>query len=515
LDNLTLDNAEEALYSLFVVTTNTTGVAVCDSTQQYNSSPNEQKNRIMYASAIELSRAIANKDVSCVEFMQYTIERIDALNPTYNAIVGMVDTDQLFEQAEIADIALSKGDYWGWMHGMPHAVKDLANVKGIINSFGSPLFKDIVSMQDEIFVERIRHQGAIFIGKTNVPEFGLGSQSYNPVYGSTKNAFNPLLCAGGSSGGAAVALATGLLPVADGSDMMGSLRNPAAFNNVVGYRPSMGRIPAAKNDLFFDQLATDGPMGRTVSDIIQLFSTMSGADQRTPLSIRLAEDTKNPCFKRPLKELKVGWMGNYDGYLPMQNGILEHCEKALHNLSLAGANIDAATIDFPMPSLWQSWLMLRHWLVANGKKNLYSDVAKRSQMKPELVWEIEGGLTASSVDLFDASITRSEWYRVINSAFQQWDILALPAAQVYPFPVDQHWPQTIENTVMDTYHRWMEVTIGGTLCGCPVISLPAGFDASGRPMGIQFMAGMGEDRKLLEFALAYEEVNPWRHHYQK
>ncbi|MFT5693824.1 MAG: amidase [Oceanicoccus sp.] len=468
----------------------------------------------MYLSAIELSNAIANREISCLELMQDTVNRIEALNPTYNAIVAMADVDELYKQAEVADIALGKGEYWGWMHGMPHAVKDLANLKGFINSFGSPLFKNNIATQDQIFVERIRRQGAIFVGKTNVPEFGLGSQSYNPVYGYTKNAFNPLLCAGGSSGGAAVALATGLLPVADGSDMMGSLRNPAAFNNIVGFRPSLGRIPASKNDLFFDQLATDGPMGRTVSDVIQLFNTMSGTDGRAPLSMRHAGDQSDMPIKHNLTETKVGWLGSYAGYLPMQDGVIAHCESALTKLNLAGAQLSDAKIVFSMDSLWECWLTLRHWLIANDKRNLYLDSANRRAMKPELVWEIESGLNISGTDLFNASIVRSDWYRTIHSAFQQWDILALPAAQVYPFPVDQHWPSSIANRDMDTYHRWMEVTIGGTLCGCPVISLPAGFDSLGRPMGIQFMANMGDDRKLFEFALAYEEVNPWHFHYR-
>lgn len=468
----------------------------------------------MPLSAIELSKAIANREISCLELMQDTLSRIDALNPTYNAIVAMANVEDLYRQAEAADIALAKGQYWGWMHGMPHAVKDLANLKGFINSFGSSIFKDNIATQDDIFVERIRRQGAIFLGKTNVPEFGLGSQSYNPVYGYTKNAFNPLLCAGGSSGGAAVALATGLLPVADGSDMMGSLRNPAAFNNIVGFRPSLGRIPSSKNDLFFDQLATDGPMGRTVSDVIQLYNTMSGADGRAPLSLRLTSNQTDTPTKITLAETKVGWIGNYAGYLPMQDGILAHCESALTNLQMAGIKLSDAKIPFSMDSLWECWVTLRHWFIANGKMDLYLDSASQIVMKPELIWEIEGGLNISSAALYDASIVRSDWYRTVHSAFEKWDILALPAAQVYPFPVEQHWPATIGHRAMDTYHRWMEVTIGGTLCGCPVISLPAGFDASGRPMGIQFMADMGEDKKLLEFALAYEEVNPWHSHYQ-
>ena len=204
--------------------------------------------------ASSLSRAIKQRQVSCVEVMQAYLARINLYNPVYNAIVAMPDDDDLIRQAATADQALSRGEYWGWMHGMPHAVKDLSNVKGLPTSSGSRIFAGHVANKDSIFVERIRQQGAIFIGKTNVPEFGLGSQTYNAVYGTTRNAYNPDLIAGGSSGGAATGMATGMLPVADGSDMMGSLRNPAAYNNVIGFRPTQGRVPNAGKDLYFQQL---------------------------------------------------------------------------------------------------------------------------------------------------------------------------------------------------------------------------------------------------------------------
>lgn len=466
-----------------------------------------------YLSAAELSRDIKSKKISCVELMQLTLDRIARLNPGVNAIVGLAEAEPLLAEAKAADEALSKGEYHGWMHGFPHAVKDLANLRGFVTSFGSPLHKDNVALQDDLAVQRIRQQGAIFIGKTNVPEFGLGSQSYNPVYGATGNAFDATLTAGGSSGGAATALALGLLPVADGSDMMGSLRNPAAFNNVIGFRPGLGRVPAQNTDLFFDQLSTSGPMGRTVEDVSLLFSTLAGFDSGVPLSCQPELSPLTAELPVPATEFRVGWLADYNGYLPMEAGVLDLCAQCLQRLDTAGMNVEPVDLKFPMAWLWQSWLSLRQWKNSNRYGPFYDDQRQREQLKPEMIWEIEQGKGLSGAELYKACSVRSDWYRLIDKTFQDCDILALPSAQVFPFSIEQHWPDEIAGKSMDTYHRWMEVVIGGSLSGCPVISLPAGFDPSGRAMGIQFMAPMGEDEKLLQFALRYEEINPWAQHY--
>ena len=270
-------------------------------------------------SASKLSQAIKSRDVSCVEVMQAYLERIHRYNPLYNAIVSLVDDSELLRQAAAADKALLKGEYWGWMHGMPHAIKDLADAQGLVSTYGSPIFAQNVAMADSLPVARIRAQGAIFIGKTNTPEFGAGSQTYNAVFGATRCAYNPHLTAGGSSGGAAVALAAELLPTADGSDMMGSLRNPAGFNNVIGFRPSQGRVPSPSNEtsLFYDQLATDGPMGRNTEDTIRLLGTIAGYDSRSPLSLRDEIPAYDAFSPAALENIRFGWMGDYQGYLPM------------------------------------------------------------------------------------------------------------------------------------------------------------------------------------------------------
>lgn len=460
-------------------------------------------------SALQLSRAIRARAVSCREVMSAYLDRIERYNPVYNAIVALRERSDLLAQADAADAALRRGEYRGWMHGMPHAVKDLADVEGMVTTGGSPLFRDHVASQDSLITRRIREAGAIFIGKTNVPEYGLGSQTYNPVYGTTRNAWNPDLIAGGSSGGAAVGLATRMLPVADGSDMMGSLRNPAGFNNVIGFRPTQGRVPALGGDLFLHQLGYEGPMGRDVDDTVQLLATVAGSDPAVPLSLRDEFSGAPEIPDEQFRRLKVGWLGDYRGYLPMESGVLSLCRKALAQLEQRGLACEDAMPDYDMSRLWQCWLTLRHWALAGGVGALYAQPDKRAQMKPELVWEIEGGLDTKAVDVAAAGVARSDWYRALLALFERFDFLVLPTAQVFPFSADIHWPSSIDGVEMDTYHRWMEVVIGGTLSGCPVANIPAGFSEDGRPMGLQVIGRFGADADVLAFARACTERSDW------
>jgi len=467
------------------------------------------KNDITDLSASELSVMIRTRELSCIEVMQAYLSRIEQYNPIYNAIISMPNESELLAQASLADRELDKGIYRGWMHGMPHAIKDLAYAKGLLTSEGSPILAGTMSEKDDLFVSRIRDVGAIFIGKTNTPEFGLGSQTYNKVFGVTRNAYNPNLTAGGSSGGAAVGLAMHMLPTADGSDMMGSLRNPAAFNNVIGFRPSQGRVPSyygyyPNSDTFYQQLSTDGAMGRNVEDMTRLLITMAGPDDRVPLSLRDELPRYENLKAANLSNLKIGWLGDYDGYLPLEDGVLELCKKALSSLEIHGTRIEHCHPNFDMAMLWETWLILRHWSNLWGK-SYFDDPAMRVLLKPELVWEIEGALKVTAQQLSDAGVQRIKWYQSLIKLFENYDFLALPSAQVFPFSVDINWPKSINNVPMDTYHRWMEIVIGGTLSGLPVINLPAGFDQQGRPMGMQFIGRMGEDAKLIEFAMAYEQ----------
>jgi len=443
-------------------------------------------------SASDLSVAIRTKQASCVEVMQAYLDRIHRYNPVYNAIVSMVSDDQLLSQARQADLALARNEYWGWMHGMPHAIKDLAPVAGLPYTSGSPMFATRIAEEDSALAAKIRSQGAIFIGKTNTPEFGLGSQCYNPVFGTTGSAYNPALTCGGSSGGAACGLGTYMLPVADGGDMMGSLRNPGAFNNVIGFRPST-TVVMDEGDATNRLLWTSGPMGRNTRDTIKLLQTIA----------------LNPVFNdlKPLSldKIKIGWMGNLGNYLAMEPGIIELCETSLADISSAGAHVESMQANFTMSDLWESWTTLRHY----GRIDMldyYQDPTTRELLKPELIWEIEQGLNFDEQDVDKANIIRTNWYTELDRMFGEFDFLVLPSAQVFPFPKEIHWPKQINGREMDTYHRWMEVVILGSLGGIPVVNVPVGFDTQGRPMGMQVMGKFGDDKKVLEFALAYEQI---------
>jgi len=444
--------------------------------------------------ALELSQAIAQKHVSCVEVMQAYLQHIHRHNPVYNAIVGLVADDLLLEQAREADRALARGEYRSWMHGLPHAVKDLTPVAGLLYTSGSPLFADRIADTDSDFVARLRNAGAIFIGKTNSPEFGLGSQTYNPVFGPTASACNPDLTAGGSSGGAASGLGTRMLPVADGSDMMGSLRNPAAFNNVIGFRPSADLMRDTRPATL--PLSTSGPMGRNTIDTIQLLQTM--APRQITGQFNALE----------LSGLQIGWLGNLDGYLAMESGILELCNNSLRTIESAGATVNPVAPRFSLTDLWECWTTLRH----SGRgsyRRYYDDPEAKAALKPELIWEIEQSMLLTQEDVEGANQIRENWNQELERLFSQFDFLAIPTAQVFPYSKHVEWPQYIGDRKMDTYHRWMEVVIPGSLGGLPVINVPVGFDADGRPMGVQIMGRYGDDKRVLEFGLAYEQITDY------
>ncbi len=464
---------------------------------------------IVTKNAVELSNLIRSKLVSCREVMTAYLDQIDRLNPKVNAIVSLQNREGLLHQADECDQQLARGERKGWMHGFPHAVKDLAATKGIRTTQGSPL-ADRVPQKDALFVERLKRSGAIIIGKTNAPEFGLGSQTYNSIFGTTLNAYSQSKCAGGSSGGAAVSLALRMVPVADGSDEMGSLRNPAAFNNVIGFRPSFGRVPSSGDgELFVETLSTAGPMGRSVSDVAMLLSVMAGADSRAPFAIEENPAQFTEPLKRDFKGTRLGWLGNYNGYLTMEPRILELCESSFNAFESIGCSVESVQPDFPPEKMWQSWVTLRHWRNAGGMRDMYSDPVKRQKLKPEAQWEIEGGLNLTAAEVYNASIARSEWYRAMGKLFETYDYLLLPSAQVFPFDAQTHWPTQINGKKMDTYHRWMEVVIGGSLSGHPVINVPVGFNPAGLPMGMQIIGKNHADLAVLQIAYAYEQVTNW------
>ena len=461
-------------------------------------------------SAEQLATGLAAGSFSCRELMLATLQRIEAINPRYNAIVSLRDGDTLLREADERDAELRKGQRRGWLHGVPQAIKDAAATAGLRTTIGSPLLRDNVPTVDNLMVSRMKDAGCIVIGKTNTPEFGLGSHTFNEVFGTTLNAYDPRKSAGGSSGGAAVALATRMLSVADGSDYMGSLRNPAGWNNVFGFRPSQGRVPGwPADDVFVTQLSVAGPMARSVLDLARLLDIQAGPDDRAPLSIATIEHFAEAVLaSRPAQArgVHVGWLGDLDGYLPMEPGVLACCEGALELMTGLGANVESAKLGFAPERVWDAWLVWRRWLVAARIATLMRKPENRASIKPEALWEYDNAQQLTGVETMSASIERSAFYQHMLTLFERYDFLALPSAQVWPFDARLRWPADIAGRAMDTYHRWMEVTIYATFAGLPCICVPAGFSTEGMPMGLQLIGRPRADKAVLQFAAAYEQA---------
>jgi amidase len=458
--------------------------------------------------AHELSRAIRERRVSCREVMQATLARIEAVNPVHNAIISLRDGAALLRDADARDAQLkSDPTSVGWMHGMPQAIKDMAQTAGIRTTLGSPLLRDFVPTEDGLMVQRMKAAGCIVIGKTNTSEFGLGSHTFNEIFGVTRNAYDPSKSAGGSSGGAAVGLATRMLPVADGSDFMGSLRNPAGWNNVFGLRPSQGRVPTwPAQDIWVSQLGTEGPMGRTVLDVALLLEVQARYDPRASLSLDGGERFAQRLGELDCSKVRVGWLADLSGHLPMEAGILECCEQGLRRLERCGCTVESMRADLAPEEVWQAWLTWRRWLVAARIAPHLANPQNRALIKPEALWEHDQAASLSGAEVYRASVQRSAFYHRLLALFEHCEFLALPTAQVWPFDASQRWPTSIAGREMDTYHRWMEVTIYATFAGLPCISVPAGFSPTGLPMGIQLMGRPRDDLGVLQLAHAYEQA---------
>ena len=458
-------------------------------------------------SAHSLSRAIHARQISCREVMQAYLQRVDAINPRYQALVSLQGPGSLLKQADARDAQLARGESMGWMHGMPQAIKDLANTSGIATTLGSPLMRNFVPQQDGLMVQRMKAAGCIIVGKSNTPEFGLGSHTFNEVFGVTRNAYDATRSAGGSSGGAAVALALHLLPVADGSDFMGSLRNPAGWNNVFGLRPSQGRVPMwPATDVWVSQLGTEGPMARTVQDVAQLLAVQSGFDARAPLSLADGVDFTHQLDGLDCKQLRIGWLADLDGYLPMESGILGVCEQGLCRLESLGCAVQPLRLGTAPDAVWQAWLVWRRALVASRIAPFLLNPKNRELIKPEALWEFDQAAQLTGTDFLRASVQRTAFYQHLLTLFETHDFLALPVSQVWPFDATQRWPSQIMGVTMDTYHRWMEVVIYATFAGLPCISVPVGFDERGLPMGMQLIGKPRGDFELLQLAHAYEQA---------
>jgi amidase len=460
---------------------------------------------LVYTPARDLARDLASGSLSSRDVMVAYLERIAACNPKVNAICTLLPYDQALQLADEADRRRDRGEALGPLHGLPIAVKDLCATRGMRTTMGSPIFSDYIPNEDSLLALRLKQSGALVIGKTNTPEFGAGSHTFNPVFGITRNPYNLDKTAGGSSGGAAAALASGMLPLADGSDMGGSLRNPAAFCNVVGFRPSMGRVPHWPNTMAWQsRLGIEGPMARDVQDCALLLSALAGPDERDPMSIQEDPGQFRQDLQHDFSGARIAWTPDL-GILPVAREVVEVCEKSLQQLQDCGFRVEHHCPD--LKGAMDVFRVLRASYYAQAAGPLLA--AHRNQMKNTLIENIEVGLQLSGTDITVADANRTRLYLNLLSLFEQYDFLVLPTTQVQPFDVETEWVTEIEGQILPDYLDWMSICCIISIFDLPAISVPCGFTRQGLPVGIQVVGRPRADLDVLRAAYALEQVTAY------
>ncbi len=460
---------------------------------------------LCFLTAVELARLIRARDVSCEEVMRAHLAQIERVNPTVNAIVTLLP-ERALDGAREADRRLASGAPVGPLHGLPVAHKDLLPTRGIRTTFGSPIYRDFVPTEDAILAERFRAAGAVLIGKSNTPEFGAGSQTFNAVFGATRNPWDPSKTCGGSSGGAAVALACGMLPIADGSDLGGSLRNPASFCNIAGFRPSAGRVPAGPVLNAWFTLAVLGPMARTVEDLALMMTAIAGPDPRAPISIEEPGARFAAPLQRDLRGVRIAWSADLGGLPvdPRVSAVLGDGRRVLESLGATVADADPDLRDAD-----EVFRVLRAWNFELSYGQLLR--SRRSEMKDTVIWNIEEGARLTGPQVGAAEVKRTELHRRMLAFMEQYDFLAAPVVQVPPFDVTQPWVTEINGQPMPTYLDWMKSCYLISATGLPALSIPCGFTAEGLPVGLQLIGRHRDDFGVLQLGYAFQQQQPlWK-----
>ncbi|HVX29292.1 MAG TPA: amidase [Nitrolancea sp.] len=459
------------------------------------------RDEICFMNAADLAARIRDRELSAREVMAAHLEQIAYVNPKVNAIVTQISDDEALALADAADAKLASGAEVGPLHGLPIAHKDLAQTKGMRTTQGSPLHANDIPDVDALIVERLKAGGALTIGKTNVPEFGAGSQTFNPIFGATLNPYDTTKTCGGSSGGAAVALACGMVPIADGSDLGGSLRNPGNFNNVVGFRVSPGRVPNWPSSLPWWPLSVVGPMARTVRDVALMLTAIAGPDRRSPIAIEQPASIFAQPLDRDFKGVRVAWSADLGG-LPVDPRVTNVLESQRHVFTDLGCDIDEATPDFTdADEIFQT---LRAWSFANAHEADLRD--HRDQLKDTVIWNTEKGLTLSGVDVSKAEMKRGQLYARITEFLETYEYLICPVNQVPPFDVTIPYVTEINGVQLGNYIDWMRSCYYITVTGLPAISVPCGFTPEGLPVGIQIVGRHHNDFGVLQLAHAFEQA---------
>ena len=461
---------------------------------------------LCFVSATELLRLYRTRKVSPLEAMRAVFARIDAVNPTLNAYVTLARESALAGARKATAALGKKKAALPPLHGIPVSIKDLTMTKGLRTTWGSQIFADHVPTEDAITVERLKRAGAILVGKTNTPEFGAGGNTFNALFGATRNPWNPDLTCGGSSGGAAVALATGMGPLAQGSDTGGSLRIPAAFCGVVGFRTSPGLVPHHPRALAWDTISVTGPMARTVGDTALMLAVLAGPDDRAPLSYQVDTSAFLKAVKAPsVKGWRVAWTPDLAGLIPVDAEVARVAEGATRVFRSLGARVEAASPDFT--EIGEIVLGTRGVsMVANFAQHLGR---WKEHMQKGLVWNIEQGLALPPEAIGRAETLRADLWQRVRAFMETRDLLILPTTAVPPFPVEQPYPTEINGKPLDNYIQWAFLTYAITLTGLPAISVPCGFTRSGLPVGLQIVGRRRQEAAVLRAAAAFEAAVPW------
>ena len=455
---------------------------------------------LCFLTATELARRIRARDVSVTDVVQAHLAQIERVNPKVNAIVTLT-AERALAEARAKDAALARGEAAGPLFGLPVAHKDLVPTKGIRTTFGSPIYRDYIPEQDALLVERLRAAGAVTIGKTNTPEFGAGSQTFNEVFGRTLNPYDLTKTCGGSSGGAAVALACGMVPIADGSDTGGSLRNPASFCNVVGLRGAVGRVPPWPTDTAWATLHVPGPMARTVADVALMLSAMAGPDRRSPIAIADPGDRFRAPLGRDFKGVRIAWSRDLGG-LPVDRRVTKVLDAQRATLEGLGCHVEDGQPDFAEAR--QIFQVLRALNFATRYGPLLAK--HRHQMKDTVIWNTEEGLKLTAREIGEVDVQRTRLYHRVREFMERHEFLLLPAAQVPPFDVTQPYVTEIDGVHLPTYIDWMRVCSDITVTGLPAISVPAGFTDDGLPVGLQIVGRHQDEWGVLQLAHAFEQA---------
>lgn len=460
-----------------------------------------QADALCFTSARELAALVRARKLSARELMAACLRQINRVNPTINAIVAKLDDDRCLALAEEADRRLARGARVGPLHGLPTAFKDLEAAVGFPCTRGSTIFKDFMPAADTVLVERLKDAGVVPIGKTNVPEFGMGSHTYNNVYGTTLNPYDLTRTAGGSSGGAGAALAAGLLPIADGSDLGGSLRNPANFNNIAALRPTVGLVPTAPAPLPFVGFAVKGPMARSVADVAFLLSVMAGPDARDPGCYPSDPTLFATPLERDFKGVRVAWCPDLGG-LPLDRRVRAVIEGQRKTFEALGCIVDEACPDLTAAD--KVFLDIRTWRSWSVDGSLLK--AHQDQMKPEAVWELERGAKVTAADVAQAMMRHGELLDSMRRFQEKYEFILCAVNQVPPFDRTLDWPKEIEGVGMEHYIAWMKSAYWISATCRPAMSVPAGFTADGLPVGLQIVGRHRDDLNVLRMAYAFEQA---------